>query len=155
LTIARCAAFAPGRLQISSRPAEVRSQRSDAMGSASETINRIRTIAAGAVSAIQRAATAEELEALRIKYLGRKGEIMLLTRSMGEVAAEDRPAVGAAVNDAKNAAQAALDARKTELEQSAGPKRAAGAIDVTLPGTRRPVGRRHPLSQVDEQIKSI
>src|SRR5262249_825051 len=109
----------------------------------------------GAVSAIQRAATAEELEALRIKYLGRKGEIMLLTRSMGEVAAEDRPAVGAAVNDAKNAAQAALDARKTQLEQWAGPKRAAGAIDATLPGTRRPVGRRHPLSQVDEQIKSI
>jgi phenylalanyl-tRNA synthetase alpha chain len=120
-----------------------------------ETTDRVRSTAAAAVAAIERAGTVEELESLRIKYLGRKGEITLLTRSLGEVAPADRPAVGAAVNDAKNAAQAALDARKTALDASAGPKRSATALDVTLPATRRPVGTRHPLSQVGEEIKSI
>jgi phenylalanyl-tRNA synthetase alpha chain len=55
----------------------------------------------------------------------------------------------------RTAATQALETKKAALEQAAGPKRAAGAIDVSLPGTRRPVGRRHPLSAVDEEIKSV
>ena len=63
--------------------------------------------------------------------------------------------MGAAVNEANRSVQGAFDAKKTALESSAGPNRIAGAIDISLPGIRRPVGRRHPLSQVDEEIKSI
>src|SRR4051794_8327488 len=117
--------------------------------------DRIRSIAAAAVAEIEQTKSLEALEALRIKFLGRNGEITLLTRDIGKAPAEDRKAVGAAVNDAKNAATQALETKKAALEQAAGPKRAAGAIDVSLPGTRRPVGRRHPLSAVDEEIKSV
>jgi phenylalanyl-tRNA synthetase alpha chain len=125
------------------------------MPSAVETQDRIRAIAAAAVAQIEQAATLEELEALRIKFLGRNGEITLLTRDIGKAPAEDRKAVGAAVNDAKNAATHALESKKAALEQAAGPKRVAGAIDVSLPGTRRPVGHRHPILQVTEEIRSI
>jgi len=117
--------------------------------------DRIRSIAAGAVAQIEQTKTLEELEALRIKFLGRNGEITLLTRDIGKAPAEDRKAVGAAVNDAKNAATQALESKKASLEQASGPKRAAGAIDVSLPGTRRPVGRRHPILQVAEEIRLI
>src|SRR3954469_19228711 len=117
--------------------------------------DRIRSIAAAAVAQIEQVKTLEELEALRIKFLGRNGEITLLTRDIGKAPAEDRKAVGAAVNDAKNAATQALESKKASLEQASGPKRAAGAIDVSLPGTRRPVGRRHPILQVSEEIRSI
>lgn len=113
------------------------------------------SIQAEAVAQIERAATLEELESLRVKYLGRNGQITLLTKEIGKQPADQRKAFGAAVNDAKNAATAAIEVRKAALEAAAGPKRPAGAIDVTLPGTRRPVGRRHPLSQTAEHIKSI
>src|SRR5690349_18711158 len=114
-------------------------------GSAVETTERIRSLASRAVEEISRAKDLPELEQLRIKYMARSGEVTLLTRDIGKAAPEDRSAIGAAVNEAKTSVQGALDAKKSELESSAGPARSKDAIDVTLPGTRRPVGRRHPL----------
>jgi phenylalanyl-tRNA synthetase alpha chain len=116
---------------------------------------RIRAIGAQAVSAIENAKSLEELETLRIKYLSRNGQITLLTRDIGKAPADQKKLVGAAVNDAKNSATQAFESRKAALESSASPKRSAAAIDVSLPGTRRPVGRRHPLSSAMEEVKSV
>ncbi|HEX8322295.1 MAG TPA: phenylalanine--tRNA ligase subunit alpha [Tepidisphaeraceae bacterium] len=101
---------------------------------------------------IAAAASAEQLEQVRIKYLGKDGVLTKFLKQVGSVPGPDKPKVGQAVNGAKNAAQAALDARKADFGD--GPKRAAG-LDVTLPGLRRGVGRRHPITQVLDEVKSI
>src|SRR5215213_6244696 len=125
--------------------------------SATEQADKIRSLASSAVAAVEQVTTPAALEELRIKYLSRKGEITLLSRSIGEAAAEDRAAIGAAVNEAKQSVQTAFDNRKAALDGggATSTKKSAGAVDVSLPGIRRPVGRRHPLSAVDEEIKAI
>lgn len=126
------------------------------MSLASEQVERIRQQASAAVDAINAAKDAAELEQLRIKYMARNGEITLLSRGIGKAAPEDRAAIGAAVNEANKSVQGAFDAKKQALGgAAASSKKSPSAIDVTLPGIRRPVGRRHPLSAVDEEIKAI
>ena len=111
--------------------------------------------AAGAEAAreIGAAPSGDVLEQLRIKYLGKDGVLTKFSKQLGTVPGPDKPKVGQAVNTAKNAAQAALDAKKTELGSSGKP--IAGGIDVTMPGLRRGVGRRHPIHQVLEEVKAI
>ena len=113
----------------------------------------IGAIASTAVARIGAAASADDLEKLRIQYLGKQGEITLLSRSLGKIAPEARPAFGQAVNSAKQQVQHALDERKAGLGD-AGP-RVKSRIDFTLPGARRGVGRRHPLMQTMEEVKSV
>ncbi|MBC8109405.1 MAG: phenylalanine--tRNA ligase subunit alpha [Anaerolineae bacterium] len=126
------------------------------MSNATEQADQIRSLATAAVTAVEQANSPAALEELRIKYMARNGEITLLSRGIGKAAPEDRAAIGAAVNEANKSVQAAFDAKKESLGGSAGAaKKSASAIDVTLPGIRRPVGRRHPLSAVDEEIKAI
>src|SRR3954469_23322436 len=120
-----------------------------------DTVSRVKQAAGDAIAAIDAASDLAALEQLRIKYLARNGEITLLSRGIGKAPPDQRAAMGAAVNEANRSVNAAFDAKKAALEASAGPRPARGGIDISLPGIRRPVGRRHPLSQVDEEIKSI
>lgn len=106
-----------------------------------------------AAAAVGQAATADALEKLRISYLGKNGQITLLARSLGKVPPEQRPAFGQAVNTVKQRVQQALDERKAALGATG--QRAARLIDVTLPGIRKGVGRRHPLMQTMEDVKSV
>ena len=106
-----------------------------------------------AAAAIAAASSADELERLRVHYLGKEGVITKFLKALGGVPKEDKPRAGAAVNAAKNAAQAALDAKKETLGTST--KSNANAIDVTMPGLRRGVGRRHPITQVLDEVKGI
>jgi len=115
---------------------------------------RAAALADEAVAAITAADSLKRLEELRIAHAGKKSEISLLSRSMGKVPAESRRDVGAAINEAKNRVEAALAAKKDELESSGGAV-PADAIDVTMPGIRSTVGRRHPLAATMEEIKSI
>lgn len=96
----------------------------------------------------------DELEQLRIKYLGKEGVLTKFMKQLGAVPKEQKPAFGQAVNGAKKSAEAALEARKLEFA-AAGKQQVAGAIDVTMPGLRRGVGRRHPIHQVFEELKQI
>ena len=109
-----------------------------------------------AVAAIGGAADVETLEAARVKYLGKKqGRLRDLQKLLGTVPKEERRAVGMAFNEVKTRVQAALDARKGELEAAtAGP--AADALDVTLPG-RPPhaLGAVHPLTRTIAEFKGI
>lgn len=103
---------------------------------------------------IAAAKSSEELEQLRIKYLGKDGVLTKFMKQLGTVPKEQKPAFGQAVNGAKKAAEAALEARKAEFAAS-GKQQVAGAIDVTMPGLCRGVGRRHPIHQVFEELKQI
>jgi phenylalanyl-tRNA synthetase alpha chain len=107
-----------------------------------------------AASDIAAADSMDALEQLRVRYLGKEGVLTKFMKQLGAIPKEDKPAFGQVVNAAKNAAQAALDARKEQLASS-GKVQVAGGVDVTMPGLRRGVGRRHPIHQVFEELKGI
>ncbi len=102
------------------------------------------------------AETMEALEALRVSYLGKKGQLTAIMRSMGQVPPEERPAMGQLANTVRATVDAALKARKEELsavllEQ----KMAADAVDVTLPGRCLSSGTQHLINQIREEIEDI
>jgi phenylalanyl-tRNA synthetase alpha chain len=93
------------------------------------------------------------LEEVRVRLLGKKGEITGMLKQLGGLAPEDRAAFGAKVNALKAEAQARLDARKVELEDAAeAAALEAGWIDVTAPGPGRRVGRLHPITLLLEEV---
>lgn len=109
-----------------------------------------------ALAAIAAAQDVKALEDARVKFLGKKGELTLLLRSMGELPPEERPVVGKMVNALRDELNEALEARRSELEEAAVAARlAAEAIDVTLPGKRLAKGGLHPLSQVLREIQEV
>jgi len=117
---------------------------------------RVDAIAGEAREAIERADSSADLEALRVRFLGRQGALTMLLRSLGTLPAEERPVVGAAANEAKRELEARLDAR---LAEAAGRERqrqrAASRLDLTLPGRRPPQGGIHPLTRVHDEIVAI
>ena len=111
---------------------------------------------AEALAAVRAARSPEELEQVRIRYVGKKGELTQLLRGMGQVPPEERPVVGRLVNEARDAVEAELAARQRELAAAALETRlSAETIDVTLPGWAPVLGRRHPLTQVLDEIKRV
>jgi phenylalanyl-tRNA synthetase alpha chain len=109
-----------------------------------------------ALAEIAACRTEADLEAARVRYLGRKGSLNGILRGLGALAADERPAVGALANDVKQAIAEAIDARQAALGADALRRSLAeDRIDVTLPGRARPRGHRHPLRQVEEDIVDI
>ncbi len=100
--------------------------------------------------------TAEEVEALRVRFLGRKGLVTALLDSLRTLPPEDRAQAGRLLNALKGEITAALEARLAEVAQAAVQARLqAERYDLTLPGTWRPLGRLHPLTQVRREIEEI
>ena len=96
------------------------------------------------------------LDALKVRLMGKKGELTLLRRSMGQLAAEDRPRAGQMINEvvaALTEQMDALDARLKKLEQEK--KLAREAIDVTEPRRHRAIGMQHPISLVQDQMLGV
>lgn len=121
----------------------------------SPTLESVAALAEAAAGQVRAAGSAEQLEKLRVQFLGKQGEISTLLRSLGKLPEEQRPAFGQAVNAAKNLVQEAIDARKAELQAAGAGARPKSWIDVTLPGVRREVGRPHPLMRTMEELKGI
>ncbi|KAB2882080.1 MAG: phenylalanine--tRNA ligase subunit alpha, partial [Albidovulum sp.] len=96
------------------------------------------------------------LEEIRLAALGKKGEISLKMRELGQMAPEVRQAAGAALNRLKDEIDAALRAKKAALADAALDERLkAEWLDVTLPGRPRRQGTIHPVSQVTEEVTAI
>ena len=109
-----------------------------------------------ALAEIESAATPEALEELRVRLLGRKGEITAQLKALGSLPPEERPAAGKAVNQAKNAISAAIAARKQALSDRRLDKElSGGGIDVTLPGRGIPPGARHPVTRTIRRMRDI
>jgi phenylalanyl-tRNA synthetase alpha chain len=108
-----------------------------------------------ATAAISGATTAEQLERVRIEFLGQKnGRVRELQQLVGAAAPADKPIVGKRFNDVRTRVTELLEARVRALQAVAGP--AAGAdFDVTLPGERLPVGRLHPVTQVINEFREL
>ena len=106
--------------------------------------------------ALEELAKSDDVEALRIKYLGKKGELTALLRGMGSVSPEDRPKIGQLVNELRETIEGAIEQKQKELSEKAlGMKLAAQTIDVTVPGKEIPVGRRHPLAQTEKTMRDV
>ncbi|PYN72220.1 MAG: phenylalanine--tRNA ligase subunit alpha [Candidatus Rokuibacteriota bacterium] len=106
--------------------------------------------------AVAAAQSSADLEKVRVGLLGRGGELTQLLRSLGSLAAEERPLVGAAANEAKRELEALLDARlATTLEIERQAERRRRRLDLTLPGRRPPRGSLHPLTRVHDEIVAI
>lgn len=105
---------------------------------------------------LERAADLAEIEAIRVRTLGRKGSLTTEAKSIGKLAAEDRPAAGDLINQFKSELESAIIAREEALGESAlALQLEAETEDVTLPGRRRGLGTRHPLTIVTEDLLAI
>ena len=113
-------------------------------------------LVAQALEAIKQAADVATLEQIRVQYLGKKGELTQVMKTLGNIPAEERPKVGALVNQAKEQVQSVLNGRKSEMESAAMNARlAAERVDVTLPGRGQTTGGLHPVTRTMERIEQI
>ncbi|MCG4526575.1 phenylalanine--tRNA ligase subunit alpha [Intestinimonas massiliensis] len=118
-----------------------------------ETLEQIRREALAALSETK---TAADLEALRVRYLGKKGELTALLKQMGRLSAEERPVMGQLANEVREALTEALARQQTVLEAAALHARLeAETLDVTIPGKPVEVGHKHPMYTVLDEIKDI
>lgn len=109
-----------------------------------------------ALAAVEQAQGLDELEQIRIDYLGKKGKLSGILGGMGKLSAEDRPRIGSLANTVKDALQAALDQRKGSLASARlMAQLEAERLDVTMPAPLRPLGRIHPLQATMDRILDI
>ena len=105
---------------------------------------------------ISAANTLKNLEEVRVKYLGKKGELTAILKQMGELSSEERPIIGQLANEVRDFIGKNIDSsmkkiKKLELDKQLFEEK----LDVTLPGTRRFIGHKHPLSIVLDDVKEI
>ncbi len=117
---------------------------------------QLANIRSQALSAFEGAQSAAELDALRVQYLGKKGELTAVLKMMGKLSAEERPAMGQLANEVRAALEQALETKGKELEAKALEDRLkAEALDVTVPGKNMKLGHRHPMYIALDEIKEI
>ncbi len=117
-------------------------------------VAEIEAIKAKALASVAEAETAEAIEEIRIKYIGRKGLLPQIMKGLKDVAPEERGAVGKGANALKNALGSAMEEKLAALKGGQGEAPVA-AFDTTLPGRWRPRGTMHPISQVIEEAVRI
>lgn len=109
-----------------------------------------------ALAALDAAATPATLEDLRVKLLGKKGELTAVLKQMGKLSPEERPVMGQLANSVRAAIETRLEERKAAIHAAAlEAKLASESIDVTIPGTECQMGHEHPMNQVLQQIKDM
>lgn len=96
------------------------------------------------------------LDELRIKYLGKKGELTAILKQMGKLSAEERPVIGQLANKVRQDIEEAITSKMSALKaKEKERKMAAESIDITLPGKQQSIGKLHPLKIVENEIKEI
>ena len=116
--------------------------------------DRIAALQTEAVVAIKAAADRKSLDAARVLYLGKSGEITRLSEGMREVAKDDRPRIGKLLNDLRQAVNTAMEQKESELSAAAD-SGALASLDITLPGTSHKQGSLHPLTLLLDKAVTI
>ena len=117
---------------------------------------QLELIRQNAMTALDAANSTAALEELRIKLLGKKGELTAVLKQMGKLSPEERPVMGQLANAVRADIESKLEERKTALSAAAlEAKLAEETIDVTIPGDSVAMGHQHPMNQVLQQIKEI
>ena len=118
--------------------------------------DRLQAISETALAQIKQASGLDQLNDVRVDFLGKKGQLTALLKSMKELAPEDRPAFGQLVNQTREQIEAALEEKKQLLKQAALEQQLKEeVIDVTLPAKKNNVGHRHPNTIAREEVERI
>ncbi len=119
-------------------------------------IHDLQNIKEQAAEALSKAADSKTLEALRVKYLGKKGELTAILKQMGKLSAEERPKVGQLANEVRAGIEQMIEERSAAIKQAVLDARLqAERVDVTMPGKAAPIGKAHPLTKVLDEVKEI
>ncbi|AJY73650.1 phenylalanine--tRNA ligase subunit alpha [Paenibacillus beijingensis] len=117
---------------------------------------RLEALRTEALSELQGVSSPQELNDLRVKYLGKKGALTEILRGMGSLSAEERPIIGQVGNEVRGAIEAVIEEKQTSFQKAETEARLrAETLDVTLPGTPLPQGALHPLTKVAQEIEDI
>jgi phenylalanyl-tRNA synthetase alpha chain len=117
---------------------------------------RLEALKQEALQELNQVQTQQELNDLRIKYLGKKGPLTEVLRGMGALSAEERPIIGQVANDVRAAIEAVIDEKQEVYQRQETESRLhAETIDVTLPGRTSPLGAVHPINKIVEEIEDI
>lgn len=117
---------------------------------------KIKNITNEAKSAIQEVSELQALNDIRVKYLGKKGELTLVLRGMGEVSPEERPVIGSLINEAKEVIENLIKEKEENLRNAElNEQLKKETIDVTFPSKQRSVGSIHPITKIIDEVKEI
>jgi len=109
-----------------------------------------------ALAAFEQAVSPAALEELRVKYLGKKGELTAVLKQMGKLSAQERPAMGALANEVRAALEQSIEESSKRLAAAALDwKLKAETVDVTIPGKQPKIGHKHPMYIALDEIKDI
>lgn len=109
-----------------------------------------------ALASLAEAGSLKELEELRVRFLGKKGELTAILRGLSQLPAEERPKIGELANQVRDSISKTISEKSEELkEEILARELEKEKVDITLPGRPFPVGSRHPLNQVLDRIKEI
>lgn len=98
----------------------------------------------------------EELQSLKVRFLGKKGELTAIMKGIGSLSPEERPLIGQVVNSVRDCLETAFEERSVSLKEKLRKDRLKSEkIDVTLPGRRTPMGTKHPVTLVIDEISDI
>ena len=118
-----------------------------------EQLNQILSQALGQVSSVT---SQQELEAVRVKFLGKKGELTGILRGMGKLSAEERPVIGQLANEVRAQIEQAIEKAQQDMAQRLiAAKLEKEQIDVTMPGQKVLLGKQHPLNTVLHELYDI
>jgi phenylalanyl-tRNA synthetase alpha chain len=118
--------------------------------------NMLEEIRTQALKAIEEALDPSVLETLRVKYLGKKGELTAVLKQMGSLSAEERPVIGQLANDLREKLEQALSSKVTSLQEGLLESRLRSeAVDVSIPGKKFSLGAQHPLKKVWDEAVDI
>lgn len=117
---------------------------------------RLEGLRGEALQELQQVDTPQQLNDLRVKYLGKKGALTEILRGMGGLSAEERPVIGQVANDVRAAIETVIDEKQEAFQQAETNNRLlAETLDVTLPGKQLPTGSVHPLNKVAQEIEDV
>jgi phenylalanyl-tRNA synthetase alpha chain len=121
-----------------------------------ETLEKIEQISEATLSAIRESASLDAVNDIRVRILGKKGELTTVLKAMGKLSADERPVIGARANEVREAVEKAISEQMSRLKSLLyDSKIRKEAIDVTLPGKRLRSGKPHPMSIVLDDLKEI
>jgi len=116
----------------------------------------LESIARDAKAALELATTKQELENIRVKYLGKKGEVTAVLKQMGKLSPEERPVMGQLANEVRASIEALIEATDEKIKKEELIKKLKDEkIDVTMPGKKSALGHKHPLNIVLDEVKDI
>ncbi|MHC1682324.1 MAG: phenylalanine--tRNA ligase subunit alpha [Clostridiaceae bacterium] len=118
-----------------------------------EKLEQIKNLA---LNELKNSSKKEEIEAIRVKYLGKKGELTTILRGMGGLSAEERPVVGKIANEVREALEGAIESALSDIKSKEKEERLKSeVIDISMPGKKNPIGNKNPLELTLQSIQDI